>query len=52
MKKYLVATAMIAMTTPAFAQVSAVPEMSVGAGVGAIALLIGAAAIIRERMKK
>lgn len=53
MKKYLFAAAMIAMTTPAFAGASrAVPEMSAGAGVAAIALLVGAAAIIRERMKK
>ena len=51
MKKYLFAAAMIAMTTPAMAG-RPVPEMSAGAGVAAIALLIGAAAIIRERMKK
>ena len=52
MKTYLFAAAMIAMTTPALAGSRAVPEMSAGAGVAAIALLVGAAAIIRERMKK
>lgn len=55
MKKYVYAAAMFAMTAPAFAgdlQAPRVPEMSAGAGVAAIALLVGAAAIIREKMKK
>lgn len=52
MKKFVYAAALAAMTTPALAGVRAVPEMSAGAGVAAIALLVGAAAIIRERMKK
>ncbi len=52
MKKYIYAAAMIATITPALAGRAAVPEMSAGAGVAAIALLVGAAAIIRERMKK
>ena len=52
MKKYICAAAMIVMTTPVLAGTKAVPEMSAGAGVAAIALLVGAAAIIRERMKK
>ncbi|MHA7871884.1 MAG: hypothetical protein ACX939_06000 [Hyphococcus sp.] len=51
MKKYIYTAALIAMTTPALAG-RPVPEMSAGAGVAAIALLIGAAAIIREKMKR
>jgi len=41
------------MASPAFAGTAkSVPEMDAGAGVAAIALLIGVAAIIREKMKK
>lgn len=52
MKKYIVAAALAAMTTPAFAGTLGVPEMSAGAGVAAIALLAGVAAIIREKTKR
>ena len=55
MKKFVYAAAMIAMTSPVLAgsaQVPNVPEMSASAGIAAIALLVGAAAIIREKMKK
>lgn len=37
---------------PALANGAPVPEMDAGAGIAAIALLAGAAAIIRERAKK
>ncbi|MBL4620669.1 MAG: hypothetical protein JKX88_11295 [Marinicaulis sp.] len=53
MKKIICAAALAAMTSPAFASVPIeVPEMSAGAGVAAIALLVGAAAIIREKTKR
>ncbi len=52
MKKFVYAAAMLAMTTPVLAGTNSVPEMSAGAGVAAIALLVGAAAIIREKMKR
>ena len=52
MKKYIYAAALVAMTSPVLASDPQVPEMSAGAGIGAIALLAGAAAIIRERMKR
>ena len=41
------------LSTPAMATVAEpVPEMNVGAGVAAIALLVGVAAIIREKTKR
>ena len=40
------------IATPAFASTAAVPEMDMGAGAAAIALLAGIAAIIREKTKK
>ncbi|MEO1243237.1 MAG: hypothetical protein AAFX54_15105 [Pseudomonadota bacterium] len=52
MKTFVYAAAMLAMTTPVLAGTRSVPEMSAGAGVAAIALLVGAAAIIREKMKR
>ena len=53
MKKFITAAAFAAMTTSAFAgNGTAVPEMSAGAGVAAIALLAGVAAIIREKSKR
>jgi len=53
MKKFVYAAALAAMTAPVLASdPQPVPEMSAGAGVAAIALLAGAAAIIRERMKR
>jgi len=54
MKKIIFATALIAMTSSAFAGnfPNGVPEMDAGAGVAAIALLIGVAAIIREKSKR
>ncbi len=55
MNKYLLACAVALMTSPVFASEPPrmdVPEMSAGPAVAAIALLIGAAAIIRERSKR
>jgi hypothetical protein len=53
MKHALLTAAVALMATPAFAGVSvAVPEMDAGAGVAAIALLVGIGAILREKMKK
>ena len=53
MKKIIFAAAFVAMTSPALAGIyPQVPEMSAGAGVAAIALLIGVAAIIREKTKR
>ncbi len=51
--KYVYAAIMSLTATSAFAGVPAVvPEMSAGAGAAAVALLIGVAAIIRERSKR
>ncbi len=48
--KLIVVTALTALfASPALAGVAQVPEMDVGAGVAAIALLAGAAAIVREK---
>ena len=53
MKRILLIAAASLVASPAFAAVSVqVPEMDAGAGVAAIALLAGAAAIIRERHKR
>jgi hypothetical protein len=52
MTKYILAGAMALMSTAALAGEPKVPEMSAGAGVAAIALLVGVAAIIRERSKR
>lgn len=52
MKKFIYAAALAVMTTPVLASDPQVPEMSAGAGVAAIALLAGAAAIIRDRMNR
>ncbi len=55
MTKYILAGALAFMSTAAMAgrdQWVDVPEMSAGAGVAAVALLIGVAAIIRERSKR
>ncbi len=50
MMKYLSAAAVLLFSSSAFATASTdVPEMDVGAGVAAVALAIGAAAIIREK---
>lgn len=44
---------MLLLAQPAFATSSvSVPEMDVGAGFAAIALLAGAAALIRERSRR
>lgn len=53
MKKIFTLVVMTAMTTPAWASAptASVPEMDAGAGVAAVALLAGVAAIIRERVK-
>jgi hypothetical protein len=54
MTKYILAGALALMSTAAMAGQAkvTVPEMSAGAGVAAVALLIGVAAIIRERSKR
>ncbi len=54
MTKYIIAGALTLMSTAALAGQAwdEVPEMSAGAGVAAVALLIGVAAIIRERSKR
>ncbi len=53
MTKYILAGALAFMSTAAMAgQAVKVPEMGAGAGVAAVALLIGVAAIIRERSKR
>ncbi len=55
MMKYILGGAMALVSTVAMAgngHIPDVPEMSAGAGVAAVALLIGVAAIIRERSKR
>jgi hypothetical protein len=54
MTKFVLAGAFALMSTAALAGEPwvDVPEMSAGAGVAAIALLVGVAAIIRERSKR
>ncbi len=54
MKKFILAGALALVSTSAFAGDLAwqVPEMDAGAGVAAIALLVGVAAIIREKSKR
>jgi hypothetical protein len=53
MTKYYLAGALALISTSAMAgKLADVPEMSAGAGVAAIALLVGVAAIIRERTKR
>lgn len=53
MKKIIYGAILVAMISPAFAGIQQqVPEMSAGAGVAAIALLVGVAAIIREKTKR
>jgi len=54
MTKFILAGALALTSTAALAGVplDVVPEMSAGAGVAAIALLVGVAAIIRERTKR
>ena len=52
MKKIIAAGLLAMMATPAMAGVFTVPEMDAGAGVAALALLVGAVAIIREKTKK
>jgi len=52
MRHVVFAGALALLSSPALAGVAKVPEMSAGAGVAAIALLIGVAAIIRERSKR
>lgn len=51
--KYLFLAMLSMAVTPASAAVTApVPEMDAGAGIAAIALLAGVAAIIREKSKR
>lgn len=53
MRVFGLAVLLSGTATSAFAtQAPNVPEMSVGAGFGALALLVGAAAIIRERINR
>lgn len=52
MKKFALAFAFAMMAAPAFAGIERVPEVDVGAGVMALALIIGAGAIIREKFRK
>ncbi len=54
MTKFILAGAFALMSTAALAGEPwvEVPEMSAGAGVAAVALLIGVGAIIRERSKR
>ncbi len=53
MKKLCAFAFFAIMTAPAYAGVPvAVPEMDAGAGIAAIALLAGVAAVVREKMKK
>ena len=54
MKKLTAGLLLSFMTSPVLAGTLAgkVPEMSAGAGVAAIALVVGAIAIMRERNKK
>lgn len=55
MKKFAYAAALAMLAAPAMAgtaQMMEVPEMGAGAGLAAIALIAGVAAIIRERTKR
>ena len=52
MTRLMTAAALTLIATPAFAGQDPVPEMSAGAGIAAIALLAGVAAIIREKTKR
>lgn len=53
MKRILITAAIALAASPAFAGTAvAAPEMDAGAGLAAIALLAGMAAILREKMKK
>lgn len=51
--KYLLLATLSLAVTPVWATAPvSVPEMDVGAGVAAVALLVGVAAIIREKIKR
>ncbi len=52
--KYFTIALVTMMTSPAFASdpILQVPEMDAGAGLAAIALLAGIAAIVREKSKR
>ncbi|GJL95043.1 MAG: hypothetical protein DHS20C05_14480 [Hyphococcus sp.] len=54
MKKFLLGASLVLLAAPASAAGldPQVPEMSAGPAVAAVALLVGAAAIIRERSKR
>lgn len=53
MKRAFLTAAFVLAASPAMAGVThRVPEMDAGAGVAAIALLIGIGALVREKMKK
>ncbi|WP_425409482.1 hypothetical protein [Hyphococcus sp.] len=52
MTKIILAALLSLTAAPALANGAPVPEMDAGAGIAAIALLAGAAAIVRERAKR
>lgn len=53
MRTFILSGALALFALPALAgRPIEVPEMSAGAGVAAVALLVGVAAIIRERSKR
>ncbi|WP_425409481.1 hypothetical protein [Hyphococcus sp.] len=55
MRHIFLAMSAMLISTSAFAGTpapAAVPEMDAGAGIAAVALLAGIAAIVREKMKK
>jgi len=53
MRGVFVIMSLAVMTAPAFAtSPTSVPEMDAGAGFAALALLAGAAAIVRERSRR
>jgi len=55
MKKIVMTAVLAVIASPAFAAnptAPSVPEMDGGAAIGAIALLVGAMAIVRERSRR
>ena len=48
----IVALLSVLVSSPAFASAPTVPEMDAGAGVAAIALLVGVVAVMREKRRK
>jgi hypothetical protein len=52
MNKFIFAVVMALLSGQAFAGAVPVPELTLGAGTAAVALVAGAVAIIRERNKR